>query len=240
MRDDTRNTSPRTESEQDHQALKFFFTPRDEPKPDEANPHVKPTTNVPEVVDALRQEFDDVIGEVKTYAGEDTVYVDRERLLDVMRFLKENQQFTYFVDCGAIDLFQDEKRFEVFYNLVSIAKGKRIRVKVSVEEDNPVVPSVTPLFRAANWNEREAYDMMGIRFEGHPDHRRMYMPEDFEYFPQRKEFPQLGVPGSLPLPPQVPGGAIHPDPYPAAHGSRPPRSYQEPAQNASEESASEA
>ena len=67
--------------------------------------------------------------------------------------------------------------------------------------------------------------MLGIRFEGHPDLRRMYLPEDFEYYPQRKEFPLLGIPGSLPLPPQTPEGSLTLDPYAAAHGSKPIKSY---------------
>ena len=108
-----------------------------------------------------------------------------------------------------------------------IEAEKRIRVKVRVEENDPVVPSVTGLFRAANWNERECWDMVGIKFEGHPDMRRMYMPEDFEHHPIRKEFPLLGIPGSLPLPPQQPGGDLTMDPFAAAHGSRPIKSYEE-------------
>lgn len=240
MRKDTRNTTPRREAEHDHQTLKFFFTPVDEPRPEARNPHEKEATHVPEVIEALREQFGDAVGEVVTYAGEDTVYVSRERLVEVMRFLKEGQQFNYFADCGAIDRFTDDERFEVYYNVVSIPKGKRLRVKVRVEEDEAVVPSVTSVYRAANWNEREAYDMMGIRFEDHPDPRRMYMPEDFEYFPQRKEFPQLGVPGSLPLPPQVPEGELTMDPFAAARGSRPPRSYQEPESTASDDEATQA
>ena len=90
------------------------------------------------------------------------------------------------------------------------------------------VDSITDLFRSASWNERECYDMFGIRFNGHPDLRRMYMPEDFEYHPLRKEFPLLGIPGSLPLPPQVPEGELTMDPFPAAHGSKPVKSFAEP------------
>ena len=94
---------------------------------------------------------------------------------------------------------------------------------------------LTPLYRAANWNERECFDMLGLIFDGHPDLRRMYMPEDFEYYPQRKEFPLLGIPGSLPLPPQTPEGGLTMDPYAAAHGSKPVRSYEEPPSAFSEE-----
>ena len=119
-------------------------------------------------------------------------------------------------------------RFEVFYNLVSIQGRKRIRLQVRVDEEDLVVPSVTGVYRAANWNEREVYDMMGIRFDGHPDLRRMFMPEDFEYYPQRKEFPLLGVPGSLPLPPRVPEGDLTVDPFAAAHEGKTPKSYEEP------------
>ena len=228
MPEDNQNGKQPAAESRERQTLKFFFTPVDEPKADAPNPHAKAATHVPEVIEALRERFGDDVREHRSYANEDTIYVARERILDVMRFLKEEQQFNYFADCGGIDLFQDDERFEVFYNVVSMPRGKRLRVKVRVEEDNPVVPSVTSVYRAANWNEREDYDMMGIRFEGHPDPRRMYMPEDFEYYPQRKEFPQLGVPGSLPLPAQVPEGEIMMDPFPAAHGRKPPRSFQEP------------
>lgn len=229
MRDDLKNTVPKKEEGNQHEVLKFFFTPMDEPRPGHVNPHAKEATWVPDVVEALRDRFGDAIGEVQEYAREHSIYVDRNRLLEVVTFLKEELQFTYFVACGAIDRFVEEDRFEMFYNLVSLAKGKRVRLMVKVDEDDPVVPSLTSLYRGANWHERETFDMMGIRFEGHPDLRRMFMPEDFEYFPQRKEFPQLGVPGSLPLPPQVPEGEVILDPFAAARGHKPPKSYQEPA-----------
>lgn len=228
MRKDSDNVVPKVEGELSHQALKFFFTPVDEPREDASNHLAKSTTQVSEVIDALRDRFGDDVGDVHEYAGEQTVFVAKERIAEVARFLKEEQQFSYLSDIGGVDRFTDEDRFEVYYNLVSFAKRKRVRLKVRVDEGELTVPSITPIYRAANWNEREVYDMLGIRFENHPDLRRMYMPEDFEYYPQRKEFPQLGIPGSLPLPPQTPEGEIQYDPFPAAHGRLTPKSYEEP------------
>ncbi len=228
MRKDAANVVPTVEEEQSHQSLKFFFTPVDGPKPDAKNPHAQPTTHLPEIVSALRQEFGEDVLEVREYAGEQTVYVRRERIADVCRYLKEIQAFAYLSDLGGVDRFTDEARFEVFYNLVSFEQRKRIRLTVRLDEDDLLIPTITPVFRSANWNEREVYDMLGIRFEGHPDLRRMYMPEDFEHFPLRKEFPLLGIPGSLPLPPNTPEGEIQYDPFPAAHGNVPPKSFKEP------------
>lgn len=215
--------------------LSFQFTPVDRAQDGAPNPHAKKTTFVPEVVEALQAEFSECILEVSLYANEHTVRVALDRIVDVCRFLKEHHGFTYLVDIGGIDRFQEEERFEVFYSLVCIEKGKRIRLKVRVEEDSPVVPTLTGVFRAADWNERECWDMMGIRFEGHPDMRRLFLPEDFEHHPQRKEFPLLGIPGSLPLPPQTPEGELTLDPFAAAHGNRPVKSYEEPRSRTAEE-----
>lgn len=228
MRKDTDNVVPKVEAEQSRQALKFFFTPVDEPKPEEENVYAQPTTYLPEVVEDLRDRFGEAVHDVFEYAGEQTVFVEKSRIADVCRFLKDEGRFVYLSDVGGVDRFTEDDRFEVFYNLISFERRKRIRLKVRVDEADPSVPTVTGVYRAANWNEREVYDMLGIRFEGHPDMRRMYMPEDFEHYPQRKEFPQLGIPGSLPLPPQTPEGDIQYDPFPAAHGRPTPKSYDEP------------
>jgi len=191
------------------------------------NPHVKNTTKVDDEIEALSAEFGDDILEVVVYAEERTVRVATGKIADVCRFLREERGFNLLVDLGGTDRFTEEDRYEVFYNLVSIEKSKRIRQKIRVDEEGMTVPTVTGVYRAANWNEREIWDMFGLRFDGHPDLRRMYMPEDFEYHPLRKEFPVLGVPGSLPLPPLVPEGETTPDPYPRAHGAAPPKSYEE-------------
>ncbi len=211
------------EQPEGHEALKFEFTPLDPPRPEQAtkNPMAKKTTWLPEVVDVLKERFGEKVQEVEVYAGEHTVIVDRHEIVEVCRYLKESLGFNYLADLGGIDRFTEEDRFEVFYNLVSIEGGKRLRVKVRVDENDPVVPSVVDIYPAANWNERECWDMFGIRFKGHPDLRRMYMPEDFEYHPLRKEFPPLGIPGSLPLPPQKPDGEQEYDPFARAHGKIP-------------------
>jgi NADH-quinone oxidoreductase subunit C len=232
MRDDEKNVESQEEATGGaHEALKFHFTPVDPPRPDtdgNANPHAKRTTSVPDVVKALREKFGDAIGEKSTYANEDTVLVERSRIVEICRYLKQEHGFNYLSDLGGTDRFVEGKRYEVFYNIVAIDARKRIRLKIHVHEDDLTAPSITDVYKSANWNEREVYDMLGIRFEGHNDMRRMYMPEDFDYYPLRKEFPQLGVPGSLPLPPQTPEGDLTMDPFAAAHGSKPVKSYEEP------------
>lgn len=228
--DASKNATTEIDSGGTHQALKFHFTPVDPPRRgSHANPHAKDTTYVPDVVDALKGAFGEDVKDVFEYANEQTVLVSKDRIVEVCRFLKAEQGFTYLSDLGGVDRFTEDDRFEVFYNLVNITGHKRIRIKVRIDEDDLSVPSITAVHRSANWNEREAYDMFGIRFEGHPDLRRMYMPEDFEYYPLRKEFPLLGIPGSLPLPPQTPEGPLTMDPFAAAHGSKPVKSYEEPA-----------
>ena len=210
---------------QETQTLKYYFTPRapiagEMERLRDENPHAKTTTQNADVADELRGQFGDAIGEVTAYAGETTVYVARDAIVEVCQALYD-AGFTYMSDMGTLDRFTEEDRFEVFYNLVAMERGRRLRLKVRVDEEDAVIPTVTGIWPGAGWHEREAWDMMGVRFEGHPDHRRVYMPEDFAYHPARKEFPTIGIPGSLPLPPNAPDGALQPDPYPRAHGLLP-------------------
>ena len=210
------------------ETLPFQFTPVDAPTPlDAPNPHVKATTAMPDVVDALREHFGDAVEVLPEYAGETTLRVPKAQIVDVARFLHDTLGFTYLCDLGGIDRFTEEERYEVFYNVVSMKRQKRLRLKVRVDEADLSVPTVSGVWRSADWHEREAFDMFGLHFEGHEDLRRIYLPEDFEYFPLRKEFPLLGIPGSLPLPAQTPGGLLNLDPFPAAHGSPTIKSYQE-------------
>ena len=131
-----------------------------------------------------------------------------ERIKAVLQLLKQEYGFNYLADITGSDNYSDELRFEVSYNICNLEGRQRLRVSCRVEEDNPEVDSVVSLWTAADWFEREVFDMIGVTFKDHPDLRRMYMPEDFKWFPLRKEFPLLGIPGSISLPEKDP-----PKPY---------------------------
>ncbi len=142
---------------------------------------------------------------VETYAGEVTFLVKQEALYELLKFLKEKEGFDYLTDIVSTDLYTDDDfRFEIHYNIVNLEKNLRIRVKARLQGEYPEVDSVVDLWKSANWYEREVWDMMGIKFKNHPDLRRIYLPEDFAYFPLRKEFPQLGIPGSIAMPEKDP------------------------------------
>ena len=147
------------------------------------------------------QDF--ILGE-RSYANELTIEVAADKIFEVLAFLKEAHEFSYLADITAIDHYEDTQRFEVSYNLVNLKGKQRLRVSCRVEEERPEIESVVPIWPSADWFEREAFDMVGIQFTNHPDLRRMYMPEDYPYFPLRKEFPLLGIPGSIPLPEKDP------------------------------------
>ncbi|HTR82163.1 MAG TPA: NADH-quinone oxidoreductase subunit C [Bacteroidota bacterium] len=140
--------------------------------------------------------------EVKDFRSETTIHVKKDDIVKVSTFLRDDSDclFEYLSDlCGA-DAYTPENRFEVVYNMYSISLKHRLRLKVFVEENDLHVPSVTTVWPGAGWPERETYDMFGIVFDGHNDLRRMYMPEEFEHFPLRKDFPLMGIPDSIPLP----------------------------------------
>ncbi len=142
--------------------------------------------------------------DTREYAGEITMEVKPEDIVAVCNTLKSALGFDYLSDITGIDYYTDSKRFGLAYNLVSLASKKRIRILARVNESDPVIDSVTGVWPAANWFEREVFDMVGVKFAGHPDLRRMFMPEDFEYHPLRKEFPLIGIPGSIQMPEKDP------------------------------------
>ncbi|WP_428236822.1 NADH-quinone oxidoreductase subunit C [Gracilimonas sp.] len=156
------------------------------------------------VVDGLSSDFSEDLIEVYQSCGHTYIRVEEENILDILKYLKEKHHFIFLCDIIGTDRYTSDERFEVIYNIMNLRTQDRMFVKIRVEEENPQVPTATSLWTSAGWFEREIYDMYGVRFEGHPDHRRMYMPEDFEYFPLRKEFPLLGIPGSIELPNTTP------------------------------------
>ncbi len=148
----------------------------------------------------LKEKNPEFTFEKVAVGGDECVIVPREQILGVAQRLKNEFGFLQMIDIIGHDRNEKKQRFEVTYDLRNHKTMQRIFLKVRCDERDPHVPSLTSVWTGCNWNEREAYDMIGVIFDGHPDLRRMYMPEDFEYFPLRKDFPLMGVPGSIPLP----------------------------------------
>jgi len=177
----------------------------------------------------LKERFPDAVLSVSEFREQILVQVETSTVRDVCLFLRDDEelQFDMAIDVLGADRLVVEstsekadyindpfdrqvrskkqeismnERFEVIYVLYSNRHKEYVRLKVRVAESGQKVPSVAQVWKSANWAEREAYDMFGIEFEGHPDLRRVYMPEYFEHFPLRKDFPLMGIPGSLPLP----------------------------------------
>jgi NADH-quinone oxidoreductase subunit C len=153
---------------------------------------------VPSFITALQNGVPGGVAQLSLYLGDWTVIVPVSHLSQVARYLHDNAgcAFDYLSDLTATDWPpRAEGRFDVIYMLYSTRHRHRVRVKAKVGEDTPV-PSVTSIWPAANWLEREVYDMFGVNFSGHPDRRRILMPEDWQGFPQRKDYPLEG-PGEL-------------------------------------------
>ncbi len=125
--------------------------------------------------------------------GEVTVTVPRDSVVDVCAFLKREHGFDMLADlCGADRGPEEEPRFEVNYHLFSTVHYSRLRLKVLLSDDEPNVPTVSGLWKTANWHERETYDLVGIKFDGHPDLRRILLPSDFDGHALRKDYPLRG------------------------------------------------
>jgi NADH-quinone oxidoreductase subunit C len=142
-------------------------------------------------VAALRERFGAGVEEVVEFRGQTTVVLARAAIVDALRFLKETLglEFAFLADLTAYDDWPAEPRFNVVYQLRNLTKVSNLRLKVRLPGDDPVMPSVTGVFRGADWHERELWDMFGIKFTGHPDLRRILMPEDWQGHPLRKDYP---------------------------------------------------
>jgi len=144
-------------------------------------------------VEKLKEKNVSWVEDVTEGHGEVTVTVPRGSIVDVCFFLKENQGFDLLADlCGADRGPEDDPRFEVNYHLFSTTHHSRLRLKVLLSEDEASVATVSGLWKTANWHERETYDLVGIKFDGHPDLRRILLPSDFDGHALRKDYPLRG------------------------------------------------
>src|SRR5437660_1882585 len=140
-----------------------------------------------------------MLSEPREFRGEIMlVALDAERIQEVCDFTKKELGFDYLVDISSVDNYGDDPRFTIVYELYGYGHRCHLRIKTNVGEEKCELPTVTTVWRTADWHEREIYDMMGIRFAGHPDLRRILMWEGYPYFPLRKEFPLEGLPSEMP------------------------------------------
>jgi NADH-quinone oxidoreductase subunit C len=145
-------------------------------------------------VQKLRDWDKQAVAEVIEFRGETTVVVPVQHLARAAEFLatEPSLRFTFLSDLTTVDRFPMEPRFELNYHLLSIDLGLRLRLRVRLAGLEPSVPTLTTVWPTANWHERESFDLFGIRFQGHPDLRRILMPDDWEGYPLRKDYPVEG------------------------------------------------
>jgi len=126
--------------------------------------------------------------------------IPKDKILETAMTLRDEFKFEQLRDIVSVDRFTKNERFECIYNLYSLSTKARLFLKVRLDSKKPEVESLYSVWQSADWAEREAYDMMGIHFINHPDLRRIYMMEEYEYYPLRKDYPLMGLPGSVQLP----------------------------------------
>jgi NADH-quinone oxidoreductase subunit C len=152
-----------------------------------------------DLANQLRAKFGDRLSGPAEFRGEISLQAaDAEHIVDLCAFAKKDLGFDYLVDITSIDNYGEDPRWTIVYHLCGIAHRCCLRLILVVSEEKSELPTVSGVWRTADWHEREIYDMMGIRFRGHPDLRRILMWEGYPYFPLRKDFPLAGKPSELP------------------------------------------
>src|ERR1700741_2421798 len=153
-----------------------------------------PSQNANVVAECLRLWNPKAVAEVIEFRGETTIVVPRELLRAAAERCRDNAKLQYnlLTDATSVDRYPVEPRFELNYHLVSIPRREKVRLRVWLGGDDPVVDSLVPVWPGANWLEREIFDLFGIRFTGHPDLRRILLPDDWEGYPLRRDFPVEG------------------------------------------------
>jgi NADH-quinone oxidoreductase subunit C len=151
-----------------------------------------------ELFDSLGEAFEEKFQSKTEFRGETTYMIAGGDLREIAKFCRDELSFDYLLDITSIDNFGEEPRFEIVYHLYSMSHGVHLRFKLKIPGESDAVDTVSDIWPTANWHEREAYDMMGIKFNGHPDLRRILMWDGYPYFPLRKDFPLEGLPSEMP------------------------------------------
>ncbi len=140
----------------------------------------------------IEEKFPQAVLDSHAQHGDETLILRKEAILDVARLLKEDSelQFNFLMDITAVDYLGRQPRFEIVYHFMSLPFNRRLRIKLQSDDLYPTVKSLTPLWKTANWLERECFDLYGIRFEGHPNLTRIMLYEGFEGHPLRKDYPK--------------------------------------------------
>ena len=146
----------------------------------------------------LNKSFGEKIQSKTEFRGETTHTIAASDLRKIAKFCRDQLAFDYLLDITSIDNFGQEPRFEMVYELYSMPLAIHLRLKLRVSEDVGAVDTISDIWPTANWHEREIYDMMGIKFNGHPDLRRILMWDGYPFFPLRKDFPLEGLPSEMP------------------------------------------
>lgn len=145
-----------------------------------------------DIAEQIKEKFAEEVKEIKEFRGQVSVIMRKGRIKEIMKYLYETPEFNFnFLEdlCGVDYLGKKEPRFEVVYHLFSLEHRHMIRLRVEVAEDDASIDSVVDIWAGANWHERECFDLFGITFNGHPDLRRVLLPEDWEGHPLRKDYP---------------------------------------------------
>ena len=152
---------------------------------------MKESVTMLDPVETLTNAFPNAVEGIQEFRGEITLLVDANRIAEVCRHCRDTKglEYNFMSDVAGVDYFPQEPRFAVSYHLYSMVHNRSLRLKVYLAGDKPEVPSVTELFPAANWSEREIFDLFGIVFTGHPDLRRLLMPDGWDGHPLRKDYP---------------------------------------------------
>ncbi len=158
----------------------------------EVENRAKMTSESIKIAEKLKVLFSEEVIEINEFRGQVSVIVRHGRIKEIIKYLKEQEGFNHLQDLCGVDYYPEKPRFEVVYNLYSIWRGLHIRIRAKVDEKEQEIESITELWQGADWHERECFDMFGIRFTGHPDLRRILMPEDWEGYPLRKDYPLKG------------------------------------------------